>query len=92
MSDASGLPPGVAEPVPEPPEHVWGEPDAFEERQGARWCRRCGCLIWRANGGALTNVRPCRVVPVTFRGATVGEVTEVRREDGGISVTMQTGE
>jgi hypothetical protein len=78
----------AATPVtPEPPLHVWPEhfgtglPNDFELRQGARWCRRCGRMLWRVTGGEIENVKPCAVVPVTFRGANVGAVTDVRRVD-----------
>lgn len=59
--------------IPEVPEHVWPEhfqsgiPDAPEMRDGVRWCRRCGRMLWLAKDGARPDVPPCRVVPVTFR-------------------------
>jgi hypothetical protein len=54
--------------IADPPEHVWPTlPDDFELREGARWCRRCGRLLWRARDGALPDRPACRYVEIAFR-------------------------
>lgn len=54
--------------TPAPPEHAWPTlPDDFEIRQGARWCLRCGRLLWRASTGTIPDRPPCEAVQVEFR-------------------------
>lgn len=79
----------IQPPVLDPPEHVWPTlPDKNEMRDGVRWCRRCGRVLWTAKQGEVESPVPCRVIRVTFRDDAVSAAAEAtsRTPPGGIEV------
>lgn len=50
-----------------PLEHVEGERDAFEQRHGVTYCRRCGRLLTKDSDPDYRQTKPCRVVQVGLR-------------------------